>query len=284
MITHSFLKELGIEVEKFSNDNFMCHCPFHSDTHPSFSISYDGLWICFSCGRKGNVQTLLNLLGRPFLEPKISASDIACRLEYKHQDKKLGVKYYYDYLFYKNNYDHSYMESRGITQETANFFGLGYDKIRNGIIFPIYNYTKEFIGYSIRHIYKEPKYQHFSKKILYNEDKVSFEEPIYVVEGLIDVLKAHQLGIKNVVGVMGAFINEHQEYLLLRFPEIILGFDNDRVGKSSNIEYGKQLTHKFAKVKIIKYPYNIKDFGELTNLDINILPFSKYYMEAHNVY
>lgn len=34
-------------------------CPFHSEKHPSFSFSGEGLYCCFSCGARGNIHTFV---------------------------------------------------------------------------------------------------------------------------------------------------------------------------------------------------------------------------------
>lgn len=52
-----------------SGENARGLCPFHDDTHPSFSVNvHTGRWICFACGRDGNWSQFRKEKGLSILE------------------------------------------------------------------------------------------------------------------------------------------------------------------------------------------------------------------------
>lgn len=263
VVNEKFLKELGIRVVNHHSENFMCHCPFHKDEHPSFAIHENGKWICFSCGKKGTIEYLLQLLNKEDARMIITKVDIVNKL--RVGSKNYGDRYY-EYLVYRDSYDHSYMQSRGISIEVANIFKLGYDANVPAVIFPAFNYKNVFVGYSRRNITTLPKYRHYSQRILFNENNVDFDKDIMVVEGAVDVLKAYQFGITNVVGISGCTITSLQEAELIRFPKVILALDNDDAGNKAMQSIGRFLSLK-TSVSCLMYPSNVKDFGELTTID-----------------
>ena len=61
-ISLKVISELGIRSPtrlNGSTDNWMCQCPFHEDNHPSMGIDLNrGIYHCFSCGRKGKMESL----------------------------------------------------------------------------------------------------------------------------------------------------------------------------------------------------------------------------------
>lgn len=53
-------------------------CPFHAEKNPSFSLSSNGLWTCFGCGKGGDVITFLELIENvDFLAAKRKLAELA---------------------------------------------------------------------------------------------------------------------------------------------------------------------------------------------------------------
>lgn len=130
--------------------NYVCLCPFHSDTDPSLTVSRQKqLFKCFACGEGGNVFTFLQKYeSKSFPEAVKTLADrsgIALPEEYnseyskEKQDYKQrliecnteAARYYYALLRSpdgKNGLD--YFRRRKLTDETMKKFGLGYSKIK----------------------------------------------------------------------------------------------------------------------------------------------------------
>ena len=75
------LEKLGIETKPGAGSELSGHCPMHKqrtgqeDLHPSWSInSITGLFICYSCGYKGSILTLISdMTGMTLDEAKTQA-------------------------------------------------------------------------------------------------------------------------------------------------------------------------------------------------------------------
>jgi DNA primase len=146
---------------------------------------------------------------------------------------------------------HPYLRQRGIKEETAKHFGVGFFPGRGSmsgrVVIPIENERGELVAYAGRSIDgTEPKYKvptGFVKgAVLFNFHRVSGEEVI-VVEGFFDSLKVWQSGNVNVVGLMGCSLSVEQQELLARFKKIVLLLDGDDAGRRATDEIAARLVH-----------------------------------------
>jgi len=260
MLTKRMLENVGISVVKEGNDgNFLCHCPFHEDYHPSFAIKDNGLWICFSCGRKGNLETLSYLLGVTFPETDLATVD---DVKHKLASKDIDTSsFLIECGVYFDTYDHTYLSSRGISLETAKRFFTGYDRLTLSVVFPFKSHEGNIFAFTKRST-ETKAHKTYGKKSngFYGQQFLDYDKPIIIVEGQIDAMTAYQFGIENVVAVGGATLSQKQIDIITRFPKVILGFDNDKTGKESSLHYGNIL-FRLMPTYIIDYG-NAKDFGE----------------------
>jgi CHC2-type zinc finger protein len=59
----ALLEAEEIGIASCAEHEYRCHCPFHDDGHPSFSINaVSTQWWCFACGLGGNAITLVAML------------------------------------------------------------------------------------------------------------------------------------------------------------------------------------------------------------------------------
>jgi len=152
---------------------------------------------------------------------------------------------------------HSYLRQRGIKEETAGDFGVGFFPGRGSmsgrVVIPIHNERGELVAYAGRSIDgSEPKYKlpkgFVKSAVLYNFHRVVGEEVI-VVEGFFDCLKIWQAGSLNVVALMGSSLPARQQELLSRFKRIILFLDGDEAGRGAASEIAGRLVHShFVRV------------------------------------
>ena len=130
--------------------NYVCLCPFHSDSNPSLTVSrHKQLFKCFACGEGGNVVTFIqkyeSLSFPEALKSLANRAGITLPEEYgseyskETQDYKQrlidcnteAARYYYALLRSsdgKNGYD--YFKNRKLSDETMRKFGLGFAKIK----------------------------------------------------------------------------------------------------------------------------------------------------------
>lgn len=171
------------------------------------------------------------------------------------------------------------------------------DLFAKRITIPIYD-KQQIIGFGGRDLGGNVKYLNsrdsniFHKKsVLYNFDNCIYyhnNNSIFVVEGYFDVIRAHQEGIKNVVGLMGtAFSTEHIKKLKQNnISTIYLALDSDNAGVNATLELGKTLNNDFqvrvitfTDVKDIDEFFNIHELTDFHNLTHNAQAFKLYEME-----
>ena len=188
-------------------------------------------------------------------------------------------------LVYKNNY--GYMD-------------LFYDRI----MFPLYDLEGNVIAYSGRVYNKEDDSKYintreteiFKKgKLLYNyhkaKEKARSKNVILVMEGFMDVIRAHTIGIDNVVATMGTAVTKEQAHLIKKLAkEVILCFDGDEAGAKATMACADELIQIGVTPKVIRLEDNLdpdefilkngkKAFENKINNAISIMDFKLSYLK-----
>lgn len=146
-----------------------------------------------------------------------------------------------------------------VERETGGF----YDRLRGRIVFPIRNERDELTGFGGRTLGDgQPKYLNspqtdlFDKGAnLYGIDQartaIRAINRVTVVEGYVDVLIAHQSGIRDVVASLGTALTERQVNILKRLTRtVVLALDADAAGDEAvlrGLEIARQV---YADVKV----------------------------------
>lgn len=142
-----------------------------------------------------------------------------------------------------------------------------YDVFRDRLIFPLRDQGGRVIAFSGRALAKDamPKYLNspdtvvFTKHdVLYGldkaKDKIRRKDYTVLVEGQIDLVLSHQVGVDNTVASSGtAFTTNHLERLKKLSKRILLAFDGDKAGhaaaeKSAELAMGLGLEVKIARL------------------------------------
>lgn len=106
-----------------------------------------------------------------------------------------------------------------------------------------------------------------STKTLYQWEQLDKEKPLYVVEGLMDLLSLRSnLFFENSTTTFGRSINERQFYLLSFFKEIIFIPNNDIPGISAL----EQLKKRDLKVKVLPLPLQYNDVNEVLQKGVSL--------------
>lgn len=128
--------------------------------------------------------------------------------------------------------------------------GKVFDRFRNRITFPIYNYVGECVGFTARVLPSgssdtQAKYINSPETRIYNKSKVLFglnfakleirkKDYSIVVEGQMDCIKAHQAGFTNCVATSGTALTQDQLVMLKKLSSnIIFCFDSDEAGEKA---------------------------------------------------
>ena len=140
-----------------------------------------------------------------------------------------------------------------ITLNNMNILGLAnvsknnpnhyYDTFINRIMFPIFNEKEEVIGFGGRSIDgKEPKYLNSKESLIFKKKYALYginvaknyimkNDEVILVEGYMDTIACHKIGIKNVIGTLGtAITEEHAKEIKKYTNNVVLALDNDEAG------------------------------------------------------
>ncbi len=144
----------------------------------------------------------------------------------------------------KKGYGDDELAQAGLVVERNDGSGY-YDRFRNRIIFPIFDYRKRVIGFGGRVIDEEtkgPKYLNSPETLLFDKRKVLYgidraitdirqQKRAIVMEGYTDVILAHQENITNAVASLGTALTSFQARALrAQAEEVVIAYDADAAG------------------------------------------------------
>ena len=129
------------------------------------------------------------------------------------------------------------------------------DKFAGRIIFPIKDHRGRTVAFGGRAVKdgKQPKYINSPETEIYSKGKILYgfyegrdfireKKEVIVVEGYLDLISLHQIGIRNVVATLGTAMTPHHGKLLSKFvKKAVLMFDSDSAGKKAVIRAAKIL-------------------------------------------
>ena len=171
----------------------------------------------------------------------------------------------------KRNIQPSTLEKVGLVSPSTGSKSGYYDRFRQRIIFPIYDLNGLVIGFGGRIVddtLKAPKYLNTSEtkifqkgkgKFLYGmniaRDEIRRKDLVILVEGYMDVIAAHQNGIKNAVASLGTAFTADQAGMLRRYTEnVVIAYDADEAGQKATLKGLSVLHESGCKVKILTLP------------------------------
>lgn len=216
-----------------------------------------------------------------------------------------AARFYFSNLLGTKNEGYEYLKKRGLSDKIIKKFGLGYslnswnslmnyllskgydkndlvkcglvthktetnkyyDRFRNRVMFPIFNYNGKVIGFggrvlddSLPKYLNSPETSIFNKRLnLYglNISKKSIKnDTLILVEGYMDLISLYQNNIENVVATLGTALTEQQAKLIRKFAKnVIISYDSDQAGQKATLRAIDILLKADIKVKIL----NLKD-------------------------
>jgi DNA primase len=159
-----------------------------------------------------------------------------------------------------------------IKREGADFVsGRGfYDRFRGRIMFPIRDIHGSVVGFTGRVLVETEnsggKYVNTPQTSLYDKSRVIYgldkakqeikrQDLTVLVEGQMDVIACHQMGMENVVAASGTALTEHQVSLLKRYStNIVMSFDADAAGIAAARRGIEIAIREGLSVKVIEIP------------------------------
>lgn len=179
-----------------------------------------------------------------------------------------------------------------------------FDLFQERIMFPLYNLNGKVVAYSGRIYNKKDNSKYFNTReteifkkgeLLYNyhraKDIARRKNQIIIMEGFMDVIRAHSVGIKNVVATMGTAVTNIQANLIKRMAkEVILCFDGDEAGAKATKSCAEELNKIGVIPKVIRLEENLdpdeyiqkygqESFQRKIDNPINIMDFELSYLK-----
>lgn len=167
-----------------------------------------------------------------------------------------------------------YLAARGIGGESIAAFGLGWAADPRRIVIPAHD-ERGTLKFLITRATRErdwPKYLNsddsaktsllFGACLLDREQVASLG--LVLVEGPFDVIRMHQNGLRNTVGVLGAYLSIEQRRVISRIkpPKIVSAFDCNVAGIRA-LRHAESLLKKYPFF-VGLYPRDKDDPGELS--------------------
>ena len=256
---------LGLDIE--SNDNKEASY----DLNNELDIMYYGhrlladYYNYILLNTKEAEDSLKYLLDRGLSEDVIKHFNLG----YAPRDNNIALNF-----FNSNKINLDLMVEAGLLGKNDN--GDYYDVFKDRVMFPIKNNQNQVVAFSGRTMSTDksvPKYYNthetkiFEKRtVLYNySDARSFiakENEVILCEGYMDVIKAHQNGMKNTIALMGTNIDNNKlKEVLSLVKKITLSLDNDEAGSKAQIEIGNRIIQTTDNVYKLKFS-GAKDLDE----------------------
>ena len=272
------LKQLNVPYVSVKNGaelQYRCICPAHHDRHASASINTrSGLWYCFSCQEKGNLNQFISIVTkgtkklRDFMDEGDELKMTMDSVYNKSAETILSYENYSDFVMaYREEAENfipalesreakKYLtgKKRKLLPETIERFNLKYavsGAYERRVIIPYYKnkliigMNSRYIGecdsgYRYRYLINKPRFDDF----LYNEECLENRKYCILVEGPFDLMYMVQCGFKNVISTLNTRMTHGHLKKLLGFEKIIFCFDNDEeteAGQNAMIKHAKEV-------------------------------------------
>lgn len=278
-------------IKRTGNDNIMARCPFHvyqgagHNSAPLTMSLSSGLWVCFSCGAKGNMRSFLRDMGLTwdliqnqykFLLESLTDNSPQLQNPLRPAHVFYDTAPLPDSLLGLFDFCPLGLLAEGFTEGTLFYFDIGYDQRHGRVTYPLRDIVGNLVGISGRalddvtwpkyKVYEQeyedfdlPKHHTEKRAILWNAHHIfpglrtRTRPPIIVVEGFKAAMWLHQLGFPDVVALLGNSMSDEQQWLFeLLGAEVYFLLDNDEPGQAGTARAARKLAQTLP-VRVCSY-------------------------------
>jgi DNA primase len=255
------------------------------DHRPSWWINSEtGAHICFSCGYKGNIYTLISdIKGIDYHDARDYIDDTA---EVPIDSLMKRIKELPQYVVAEETIPMSEarlavygeppdieLKKRFLTREAVNKYEVLWDETNEAWILPIRDpETFSLLGWQEKgargRFFKNQPAGVKKSKTVFGVQHLN-EEQLIVVESPLDVVRLESVGICGSVSIYGAMMSEEQAKIIRRAKRVIAAFDNDPAGKKA-CEQIRDYARKYG-FDLLFFNYtgiDVKDVGDMTPSEI----------------
>lgn len=281
----SVLETIGISIASVGQREISCHCPFHKDRHPSFSINaHTGLWVCFQCGDRGTLEMLITQVadGEEVHDAKEALRQIRSRSvgrpkETKVEDDPEPTEYaamvYARYEQFGDPPKWAY-ENRFLSLQRVRQYEIKWNR---GWVIPVWDPVttgrpSDLWGWQFKRmdfVSNYPPGIHKSQT-LFGLRQFPGGTGV-LVESPLDVVRLASAGYRCGLATFGAMVSRAQLDLVLeRCDRIVVALDNDSEGRKQ----GKKIYRYLARLmpaEMLHYVDGIKDPGEADTDELHVM-------------
>jgi DNA primase len=263
----SILRACDIKIVSDTSHDFLCFCPIHNNRNtPSLSVSKTkDSFLCFNadCGVSGTlVELVQKTTGRTYFEAARFVLNNQPSVEDEFQEDLEQLLSSADEFrefspevlkrlqsgMYGKNPGREYLSGRGFSDETIEYFQVGYSPRKNMVAVPVHSPTGIPVGVVGRSI-NDKRFKNSvglpTSRTFFNLHRAKrFSSTVVITEASFDAMAVHQSGFTNSVGNLGGHFSPEKAYLIDRhFDSIVLFLDNPKIDES-----GKMLAEKIANM------------------------------------
>ena len=167
----------------------------------------------------------------------------------------------------KEGYKDEYLFETGLCAQRED--GSLYDRFSDRVMFPIHSVSGRVIAFGGRTLVTDKsvaKYVNSKESEIYVKSRslygiyfakseISKQDKVYLVEGYLDVLSMHQIGITNTVASSGTSLTVEQIRLMKRFTDnVTIMYDGDSAGIHAALRGIDMVLKEGMNVKIVLLP------------------------------
>lgn len=278
------LDALGVDVRRESGNEIIGCCPVHEkttgkpDRSPSWSMNAStGLWICHSCGARGNLPKLIaEITGSYESVSSIYHLLMNSGMEQLTKPKVQKIKSDVDWEAYMSFDKPPYEQlvKRNLKAVVADRYGIRWDTSKRAWIIPIISPNGDLLGWQEKSSYGVLNQPNGVKKseTLFGIDRFSSRTAI-LVESPLDVVRfASAYSGMHCLASFGVQVSRNQIDIIENVCDsLIVALDNDEAG----ITIGKKLLTALPTfrggVKWLYYGHTkAKDIGDMSDDEVGI--------------
>lgn len=287
---------LGLEYEETGGE-YRANCPGHKrltgheDSNPSWYINAEsGLHICFSCGFKGNLASLVaEVRGLDMAQAQAMLVDNRAETDYSSiRHRLLKATTWHKPLVRAEYLPESSLARfaeppgwarvvRRVSAEACRHYQVMWDDSNGAWILPIRDADSgRLLGWQVKsqvnrwYVRNRPAGVKKSAGLFGLNTFESGDTTVWVVESPLDAVRLHSAGLP-AVSTFGAKVSKRQIELLSAFDRIVLAFDNDDAGAIATDEFLATGRKMGLDVLVAMLPSDRKDPGDCTDEELDNL-------------
>lgn len=276
----SVLETAGVELSRIGESEITGRCPVHirvvgkEDRSPSWSINaHSGLWICFSCGARGTLSSLLSeLCGDSGLSAQQFLINAGMQRLYSVNEKKPeAVLNTESFLSFERVSDNK-CASKGLDPNMVHRYGVRWNPKNKSWAIPIISPLGSLMGWQEK---KSGWVRNYpvgieKAKTLFGVERFRSSTAV-LVESPLDVVRLSMV-VDNpqALASFGAQVSKEQLTLLTSIADsVIVAMDNDEAGIEASKRIYKFMNHPRKGLRWWNYKgTSAKDIGDMSDSEI----------------